>query len=217
MVNHLLENKPPSFFPSAPRLRGRQTRLRVILFCLRLPTVNFSSGDCRLPFPLRYTIGLHLGRNTHARHARDAWKLLCEYTASESLRKHMLAVEGVCARLLCAAKPGADEENLGAGGAACHDFDYERWPNQEQLAGSGASFGRCEGFCARAGLLRKRSFARSSRTRGLFAAWPAPERHWNNALFALRRAGRLPDRLARTCAPSKEHFGLGSGFGEAAA
>ncbi len=38
----------------------------------------------------------------------DAWKLLCEYTASESLRKHMLAVEA-CVRAY-ARKSGADEE-----------------------------------------------------------------------------------------------------------
>ena len=38
----------------------------------------------------------------------DAWKLLCEYTQSESLRKHMLAVE-TCVRAY-ARKNGADEE-----------------------------------------------------------------------------------------------------------
>jgi len=56
----------------------------------------------------------------------DAWKLLCEYTASESLRKHMLAVEA-CVRAY-ARKSGADEEAWGLA-ALLHDFDYERWPN----------------------------------------------------------------------------------------
>jgi putative nucleotidyltransferase with HDIG domain len=58
----------------------------------------------------------------------DAWKLLCEYTQSESLRKHMLAVEA-CVRAY-ARKQGADEETWGLA-ALLHDFDYERWPNQE--------------------------------------------------------------------------------------
>ena len=58
----------------------------------------------------------------------DAWKLLCEYTASESLRKHALAVEA-CVRAY-AKKNGADE-NLWSITALLHDFDYERWPNQE--------------------------------------------------------------------------------------
>ncbi|MBZ5700789.1 MAG: HDIG domain-containing protein [Acidobacteriia bacterium] len=56
----------------------------------------------------------------------DAWKLLCEYTASESLRKHALAVEA-CVRAY-ARKNGADEELWGLT-ALLHDFDYERWPN----------------------------------------------------------------------------------------
>src|SRR6202040_4381329 len=56
----------------------------------------------------------------------DAWKLLCEYTASESLRKHMLAVEA-CVRAY-ARKSGADEE-LWSLTALLHDFDYEQWPN----------------------------------------------------------------------------------------
>lgn len=57
----------------------------------------------------------------------DAWKLLCEYTASESLRKHMLAVEA-CVRAYARAS-GADEELWGIA-ALLHDFDYERWPNE---------------------------------------------------------------------------------------
>src|SRR5215470_7802520 len=61
----------------------------------------------------------------------DAWKLLCEYTQSESLRKHMLAVEA-CVRVY-ARKNGADEETWGLA-ALLHDFDYERWPNNEHAA-----------------------------------------------------------------------------------
>ncbi len=60
-----------------------------------------------------------------------AWKLLCEYTQSESLRKHMLAVEA-CVRAY-ARKRGADE-NLWGLAALLHDFDYERWPNNDHAA-----------------------------------------------------------------------------------
>ncbi len=58
----------------------------------------------------------------------DAWALLYEYTASENLRKHALAVES-CVRAY-ARKADADEHMWGLT-ALLHDFDYERWPNQE--------------------------------------------------------------------------------------
>src|SRR3954465_15687608 len=56
----------------------------------------------------------------------DTVALMHEYTASESLRKHMLAVEA--AMRAYAVKFGEDEERWGIAGLI-HDFDYERYPN----------------------------------------------------------------------------------------
>jgi putative nucleotidyltransferase with HDIG domain len=57
-----------------------------------------------------------------------AWCLLTEFTQSESLRKHALAVEA-CMRAY-ARKGGADEELWGLVGLL-HDFDYEKYPSAE--------------------------------------------------------------------------------------
>ena len=56
----------------------------------------------------------------------DALALMHEYTASDSLRKHMLSVEA--AMRAYAERQGEDVERWGLAGLI-HDFDYERWPN----------------------------------------------------------------------------------------
>jgi putative nucleotidyltransferase with HDIG domain len=58
-----------------------------------------------------------------------AWGLLTEFTQSESLRKHALAVEA-CMRAY-ASKAGADEELWGMVGLL-HDFDYEKYPSPQE-------------------------------------------------------------------------------------
>lgn len=83
------------------------------------------------------TIGANHGTNF----GRDrAWQLLTEWTTSESLRKHALAVEA------CVSAYGEQEaDRLGLNGdgradflelysttALLHDFDYERHPSREE-------------------------------------------------------------------------------------
>ena len=56
----------------------------------------------------------------------QAWEIVCEFVKSESLRKHMLAVEACVAAY--ARKTGEDEEKW-AVTALLHDFDWEIHPN----------------------------------------------------------------------------------------
>ena len=57
----------------------------------------------------------------------DAWNLLCEWTQSDSLRKHARAVE--YAMQAYARKHNADLDQWGITGLL-HDFDYERYPDE---------------------------------------------------------------------------------------
>jgi len=65
-----------------------------------------------------------------------AWGLLTEFTHSESLRKHALAVEAcmrACARKFAAGTPEgwSSEEDLWGVVGLIHDFDYEKWPSRD--------------------------------------------------------------------------------------
>jgi putative nucleotidyltransferase with HDIG domain len=72
----------------------------------------------------------------------SAWSLLCEWTQSDALRKHALAVEA--AVRYYARKFGENEEEWGAV-ALLHDFDYERYPTLENHPFRGAEFLREQG------------------------------------------------------------------------
>ncbi len=65
----------------------------------------------------------------------QAWNLLCEYTQTDSLRKHALAVEA--AMSAHAIRCGEEVESWGIVGLL-HDFDYERWPDAENHPFRGA-------------------------------------------------------------------------------
>src|ERR1043166_8816509 len=65
----------------------------------------------------------------------EAWNLLNEYTKSESLIKHAIAVEAAMRHY--AAHFGEDVESWGVTGLI-HDFDYERWPNPPEHTREGA-------------------------------------------------------------------------------
>jgi putative nucleotidyltransferase with HDIG domain len=73
----------------------------------------------------------------------DAWNLLCEYTKSESLRKHALAVEAVMKAY--ARRFEEDEEKWGLVGML-HDFDYEMYPDPPDHPLKGSEILRNRGY-----------------------------------------------------------------------
>jgi putative nucleotidyltransferase with HDIG domain len=96
------------------KLRCRERRSHSCSFTTATPTtVQFPLSQPRFHIPM-------LPSRT------EQLALVREYTQSESLIKHMLAVESAVRAY--ARKWGEDEELWGAVGLL-HDFDYERWPN----------------------------------------------------------------------------------------
>jgi len=73
----------------------------------------------------------------------DAYALMTEYTQSESLRKHMLAVE---ASVRGYARLWGEPEDDWAVVALLHDFDYERWPDQENHPFRGVEILQSKGY-----------------------------------------------------------------------
>jgi putative nucleotidyltransferase with HDIG domain len=73
----------------------------------------------------------------------DAWTLLTEYTKSESLLKHAMAVEAAVRGY--ARKFGENEDDWGIT-ALLHDFDYERWPTLGDHPNKGSEILREKGY-----------------------------------------------------------------------
>lgn len=73
----------------------------------------------------------------------EAWALVTEYTQSESLRKHMLGVE---AAVRGYARLWGEPEDDWAVVALLHDFDYERWPDQQNHPFRGVAILKAKGY-----------------------------------------------------------------------
>jgi putative nucleotidyltransferase with HDIG domain len=73
----------------------------------------------------------------------DAWSLVCEFTQSESLRRHMLAVESA---MRAYARHFGEEEAVWGLVGLLHDFDYERWPDPPNHPLQGAAILQERGY-----------------------------------------------------------------------
>ncbi len=120
----------------------------------------------------------------------EAWELFCEWTESDSLRKHVLGVE---AAMRAYARSCGEDEELWAATGILHDLDYERHPDLE----TGHPRVALE-------LFEERGYPpRADRRRGRprhVPRRPARDPDGQGALRR-RRAQRLHRRRARSCAP----------------
>src|SRR4029077_4636173 len=73
----------------------------------------------------------------------DAWRLLNEYTTSDSLLKHAMGVE---AAVRGYARTFGEDESEGGIVGLLHDFDYERWPTPEDHPFRGCEILRERGY-----------------------------------------------------------------------
>jgi predicted hydrolase (HD superfamily) len=73
----------------------------------------------------------------------DAWRLLNEYTKSDSLLKHAIGVE---AAVVGYARTFGEDENAWGIVGLLHDFDYERWPTPEDHPFRGCEILRDRGY-----------------------------------------------------------------------
>jgi putative nucleotidyltransferase with HDIG domain len=74
---------------------------------------------------------------------QGAWELLCEYTLTDSLRRHALGVEAAMKAM--AGKYGGDPELWGITGLL-HDFDYEKYPTAEEHPYKGVAILKEKGY-----------------------------------------------------------------------
>jgi putative nucleotidyltransferase with HDIG domain len=77
----------------------------------------------------------------------DAWALLAEFTQSQPLRRHALAVEATM-RHLARSKGVTDTAEIGTWGLVgmLHDFDYERYPTEQDHVWRGMEILRERGW-----------------------------------------------------------------------
>jgi predicted hydrolase (HD superfamily) len=97
----------------------------------------------RIPDPGSRTPDPGSGKMTMSLSRDDAYALMTEYTQSESLRKHMLAVE---ASVRGYARLWGEPEDDWAVVALLHDFDYERWPDQQNHPFRGVEILKSQGY-----------------------------------------------------------------------
>jgi putative nucleotidyltransferase with HDIG domain len=98
---------------------------------VREAEVGASSGPGRVAKPIYRGISRTAGvtlPGVPAPTRDEAWELFCEWTESDSLRKHVLGVE---AGMRAYARRYGEDEELWAVTGILHDLDYERFPDLE--------------------------------------------------------------------------------------
>jgi putative nucleotidyltransferase with HDIG domain len=75
-----------------------------------------------------------------------AWGLLTEFTQSESLRKHALAVEACMRAYARKLASGPEDEELWGVTGLIHDFDYEKYPSLDDHPYKGNEILKARGY-----------------------------------------------------------------------